>query len=72
MANRREYYVVRIGSWKGDDTGREQYSAPQPVDEIYAIISVAGDRAVIVDDGYRSPTEARKAWPEALYGAAGP
>jgi len=72
MANRREYYIVRIDSWEGSDTGRKQYSTPGPLDEIYAIIAVADNRAVIVDDGYRDATEAKEAWPEALYEATGP
>jgi len=69
MANRRKYYIVRIDNWEGSDTGREQYTATGSVGEVYAVISVAGNRAVIVDDGYRDPDEAKKSWPEAAYGA---
>lgn len=71
MATRGKYYVVRIPSWKGSDTWREQYSLRGPREETYAILSVLGSKAAIVDDGYRDATEAKKAWPEALYEAGG-
>ena len=66
MPTRRKYYVLRIDSWEGSDTRREQYSSPESATEIYAVVSIAGGRAVIVDDGYRNRAEAKKAWPEAL------
>ena len=67
MTIRQKRYILKIGSWDGNDTGREQYSARGVLGAVYAVVSVAGSRAVIIDDGYRSPAEAKRAWPEALY-----
>jgi len=67
------HYIVAIDSYRGDTTCREQ-STWQSIDNVedvrvlYAVVTVEGSKAEIIDDGYRSREEAAAAWPEALGG----
>jgi hypothetical protein len=71
----KQLHIVAITSYAGKDTSRVQEGGETqdyndrlgdyPGDVLYAVITVSGGRAEIVDDGYRSYEEAQKAWPEA-------
>jgi hypothetical protein len=70
---REKYYILQVDSYTGDDTTRDQHEILdeegwniQEIPALYAIVRIARDGASIADDGYRSITEAQKAWPEAL------
>jgi hypothetical protein len=57
------YYIVKLATFEGEDTAFYLLG----VDPMWIVISVrAATGASIVDCGYRSLAEARKAWPEAL------
>jgi hypothetical protein len=65
-----KYFVLAVESYDGDTTCRNQMtwgqdSDPHDVKAMYAVVSLEGDHAEIVDDGYRSLAEAKEAWPEA-------
>lgn len=69
---RHKYYILKIDSYTGDDTTRDQHEIldedgwNQEIPALYAIVRIAKDGASIADDGYRSIAEAQKSWPEAL------
>lgn len=76
MASSGKKYILRIDSYEGDSTSREQTNSA--VGEmraqdcelnkgitLWAVISIEGGNATIVDDGYRSYEEAKAAWWEA-------
>jgi hypothetical protein len=57
------YYIVKLATFEGEDTAFYLLGA----DPMWIVISVRpGTGASIVDCGYRSLADARKAWPEAL------
>ncbi len=63
-------YVLKVDSYDGDTTSREQMtwselSALHTLKALYAIVLINEDGAILIDDGYRSRSEALKAWPEA-------
>ena len=67
-------YILRIESFNGDSgTARAQVYNGGHVDNLYCILNIddrggAEEPAMpeIIDDGYESYGEARKAWPEAI------
>lgn len=70
---RHKYYILKIDSYTGDDTTRDQHEIldedgwnVQEIPALYVIVRIDGDSASIADDGYRSLAEAQKAWPKAL------
>src|SRR5215468_5741743 len=70
---RQRYFLLRIDSYTGKDTTRDQHEIldeegwnVQEIDTLYAVIRIGGDGAEIAHDGYRSLAEAQKAWPHAL------
>ena len=67
MANKSvEHYVLRIESYVGEHSAREQQvRSDTQAEAVYAIVRVDTEGAEIVDDGYRSRGEAIRAWPQA-------
>lgn len=59
-------YIVEVGKVQGDDTIIYLESDGEPVDYLFAIISIAERGACVVDTCYRSVAEAQAAWPEAV------
>jgi hypothetical protein len=76
MATRDKKYILRIDSYTGESTLRDQGrwsdpdrrtmdTRPQAGISLWAVISVLNGRAEVIDDGYRSYEEAKAAWNEA-------
>lgn len=60
----KNYCIVQIDSYEGDDTYLRCGSESQ--EYLFAVIAIdASGSASIVDNGYRSSEEAALAWPEA-------
>ncbi len=67
-------YILKVDSYAGDSlTGRNQQYNGEQVDYLYVIINLddrggaeEAARPEIIDDGYRSYSDAQKAWPEAI------
>jgi hypothetical protein len=58
-------FIVKLESFEGRDTYVQCGNDKQ--DYLYCVVSVGDDGdAEIVDNGYRSLSEAAKAWPDAL------
>jgi hypothetical protein len=67
MTNDQRCYIVQVDSFAGEDSAREQYSpVGEEVGRLYAIVIIADNEAEIIDDGYLSRQDAKKAWPQAL------
>ena len=59
-------YIVEIQQVNGDDTTIYLESEGEPVNHLFAIVSIAERGAGIVDNCYRTIGEAQKAWPDAI------
>jgi hypothetical protein len=65
-----EYYILQVDSYDGDTTIREQFNSNarsefSNVRALYSVVKITDQGAIIIDDGYRSRSEAKEAWPEA-------
>jgi hypothetical protein len=70
---RDRFYILRVDSYTGHDTSRDQHEIldeegwnVQEISALYAVVRIDEDGASIADDGYRSIAEAQKAWPKAF------
>ena len=59
----RQRFIVRLESYEGEDTFLRCGDEHQ--DFLFAIAVLADGYLTIVDNGYRSQSEAIEAWPEA-------
>jgi len=61
--SRPRYYIVQLDTFEGEDTAFYLLGA----DPMWIVISASPTGgAAVVDCGYRSVTEAKEAWPEAV------
>ena len=60
---RRQRFVIKIESYEGTDTFLHRGDDTQ--DFLFAIAVLVDGSLTIVDNGYRTQTEALEAWPEA-------
>ncbi len=67
----KRHFIVRIESYEGRDTHLRCGDDDGEQDFLYCVVVVGNDgEAAIVDNGYRSHSEAAAAWPEAGEGTA--
>lgn len=64
MAHKK--YILALESLDGEDCTIYLEADGVSTDSLFCIISVGPDGAGIIDSGYRSLSEARAAWPEAV------
>jgi hypothetical protein len=71
MADDRRHYILRIENLNGEVVQRDHFHPTDHLDVetadcAFAVIDVTKAGAEIIDDGYTSWEEARKAWPDAI------
>jgi hypothetical protein len=59
-------YIVEICQVIGEHAVIYLEDRNEPVESLYAVVSIAERGACVVDTCYRSVAEAQKAWPEAI------
>ena len=66
MQTNAQRYIIEINAFEGSDVSVFIQDADgEPLSAHYAIVMVDVQGASIVDSGYRSVAEAKRAWPEA-------
>ncbi|KAF0244569.1 MAG: hypothetical protein FD180_2387 [Planctomycetota bacterium] len=62
---KRTHFVVKLESYEGKDTHLRCGDDDETQDYLFCVVVTKSDgTAEIVDTGYRSEDELRKAWPE--------
>jgi hypothetical protein len=64
MSSRAEHWIVPIDAYEGKDTGITLVGDRER-GRLYAVIETGPRGATLVDNGYRTRSEARRAWPDA-------
>lgn len=65
MPAKQKYFILKIESFEGEDTHIRCGDALGLNDFLYCVVVTKADgQAEIIDSGYRSEEEVRKAWPE--------
>jgi hypothetical protein len=62
----RKNYILALESLNGDESTIYLEADGVSTDSLFCIVSVGSDGASIVDNGYRSLSEVRAAWPDAI------
>lgn len=64
MRGDKKLWILAIEAYEGSDTAVEVFGAHE-AGRLYAVVETGPTGAEIVDRGYRSREEAKRAWPEA-------